>query len=134
MMRGKPKFGARCGCPVSLCLLTLVGHTCMARGQNSSNPRYTPNPGTTVQSSVGPKIAGDSPESPWDADPDLRHRMLTARRNEMKKHMSENAQRLLDLTRELETDLQQHEPTAADSKRLDDIAKLARAVRDQMRQ
>ena len=82
---------------------------------------------------IGPGITADT-NAPWSPDPDLRHRMMTARRTELKKHMSDNADRLLHLTRELEADLQQHEPTPADAKRLDEIAKLAHAVREQMKQ
>lgn len=48
--------------------------------------------------------------------------------------MVENAARLLVLTRDLQADLQSREANEADAKRLDEIAKLARTVRDQMRQ
>ena len=48
--------------------------------------------------------------------------------------MEEHATRLLRLTAELKNDLQTREPTEADSKRLDEIAKLAHAVREQMKQ
>ncbi|MGI4757787.1 MAG: hypothetical protein ACRYGF_13160 [Janthinobacterium lividum] len=48
--------------------------------------------------------------------------------------MVDNTARLLLLTRDLQADLQGREPTEADARRLDEIAKLARTVRDEMRQ
>lgn len=76
--------------------------------------------------------------SPYDRmgsmDPNLMHRQLVARREEARRRMVQNSERLLQLTEQLEADIRTHEPTAEDGKRLDDIAKLARAVRDQMRQ
>ncbi len=101
------------------------------RGQ-SGHPVDIPAGNTPIN--VGPKIAGDTSDYLYGVDPDFHHRMLTARRDEQKKRMMENASRLLEITRQLDNDLQGHEPTQADAKRLDDIAKLARAVRDQMRQ
>ena len=89
---------------------------------------------SSPQVSNGPKIAGDASDYLYDLDPDLRHRMMVSRREEMKRRMVDNASRLLEMSRQLDADLQGHEPTQADARRLDDIAKLARAVRDQMRQ
>ena len=93
-----------------------------------------PNPVGNPSGGTGPKIAGDTSDYLYGVDPDFRHRMLVSRREEMKRHMMENASRLLELSKQLDSDLQGHEPTQADVKRLDDIAKLARTVRDQMRQ
>ncbi len=59
---------------------------------------------------------------------------MVARREDLKRRMVENAARLLVLTRDLQADLQSREANEADAKRLDEIAKLARTVRDQMRQ
>ena len=67
-------------------------------------------------------------------DPSIRVMRQNARRDDMKKRMEQNATRLLRLTAELRNDLQTREPTEADSKRLDEIAKLAHAVREQMKQ
>lgn len=67
-------------------------------------------------------------------DPNFSHRQMVARREDLKKHMVDNAARLLMLARDLQADLQSREPTEADAKRLEEIAKLARTVRDQMRQ
>ncbi|MGI4852559.1 MAG: hypothetical protein ACRYF4_00770 [Janthinobacterium lividum] len=67
-------------------------------------------------------------------DANFSHRQMIARREERKKRMVDNADRLLMMTRDLQTELQSREANPADAKRLDDIAKLARSVRDQMRQ
>ncbi len=83
---------------------------------------------------VGPKIAGDSSGYLYDVDPDFRHRMLVARRDAVKQRMMNDAAKLLAMSKQLDEELQGHEPTQADLKRLDEIAKLARSVRDQMRQ
>ena len=69
-----------------------------------------------------------------DDDPSMRLLRQNARRDEMKKRMEQNAQRLLLLTAELRNDLQTREPTEADGKRLEEIARLAHAVREQMKQ
>lgn len=67
-------------------------------------------------------------------DPNFAHRQMVARREEAKRRMVDSAARLLMLTQDLQTDLQSRAPNEADAKRLDEIAKLARSVRDQMRQ
>lgn len=69
-----------------------------------------------------------------DDDPNMRVMRQNARRDDMKKRMEQNATRLLRLTAELRNDLQTREPTQDDGKRLDEIAKLAHAVREQMKQ
>ena len=92
--------------------------------QSNSAPPVIPPPGVRNAGSDGM----------GNYDPNLMHRQLLARRDDAKRRMTVNAARLLDLTQQLHTDLQTHEPTADDSRRLDEIAKLARAVRDGMRQ
>lgn len=67
-------------------------------------------------------------------DPNFSHRQLVARREELKRRMVDTAARILMLTHDLETELETREPVEADAKRLDEIAKLARAVRDGMKQ
>ncbi len=117
--------------PAGLAMVLAAALPLTQRAQTGRAPDL---PVGNTPSSVGPKIAGDSSDYLYGVDPDIHHRMLTARRDELKRHMLENASRLLEMTRQLDADLQGHEPTQADLKRLDDIAKLARAVRDQMRQ
>jgi hypothetical protein len=97
----------------------------------------------------GPTNAGISTTNPSDpalmsmpsmdlmVDPDLRdaaRRREAARKLDRKKRMVDSANRLLELTQQLRVELQNREAGAADSKRLDEIAKLARTVKDQMRE
>ena len=67
-------------------------------------------------------------------DQGMRMLRQNARRDEIKKHMEQNATRLLLLSAELRADLQTREPTEADARRLEEIAKLAHTVREQMKQ
>lgn len=105
-------------------------------------PNQSPNAGTgssTSNSTSGRVGADPNGTRPFGTelpsmDANFYHRQMVARREDMKKRMVDNAARLLTMTRDLQTDLQSREPVAADAKRLDDIAKLARSVRDQMRQ
>ena len=76
----------------------------------------------------------DRPDPIPSYDPNLLHRQFVARRQEAHNRMLDNATKLLALTRELQESVRLHELTAGDARSLDDIAKLARAVRDQMRQ
>ena len=89
-----------------------------------SGNQGVPSPGNSTSSS----------DFPMTHDPNLAHRQMISRRDEMRRRMVENATRIVALTRQLQTELQSREPTADDSKRLDEIAKLARNVRYQMRQ
>ena len=65
--------------------------------------------------------------------PTMIHRREDARKLERKKRMVDNANRLLQLTEQLRAELAAREATPEDAKRLDEIARLARAVKDQMR-
>jgi hypothetical protein len=56
-----------------------------------------------------------------------------ARKEERKKRMVDNANRLLELTRQLRAELATRETVPDDARRLDEIARLARLVKDQMR-
>lgn len=64
----------------------------------------------------------------------LQHRMAESRKLDRKRRMVDTANRLLALTKQLQDDLQGREATPEDGKRLDEIARLARQVKDQMRQ
>ncbi len=119
---------------LTLGALALVLLATVPLGQRAQTGRGSDTPIGSTPVNVGPKIAGDTSDYLYGVDPDFRHRMLTARRDEQKKRMMENASRLLEMTKQFDADLQGREPAQADVKRLDDIAKLARAVRDQMRQ
>lgn len=105
---------------------TLPSQQSSSGSSTSSNRSNTPN--IYAGSGLGTGIGFPS------YDPNLSHRQQVARREELHRKMLENATRLLSLTRELQDDLHQHEANDADAKRLDDIGRLARMVRDQMRQ
>ena len=64
----------------------------------------------------------------------LQHRMAEARKLDRKRRMVDTANRLLALTKQLQDDLKGRAATPEDEKRLDEIARLARQVKDQMRQ
>ena len=103
--------------------------TCAAAQTSSS----TVGNGTT-SGSLGSAHTYDRPDLVPGYEPTFSHRQFVARRQEAHRRMLENATKLLALTRELQESVRQHEPTAAEARSLDDIAKLARAVRDGMRQ
>lgn len=95
----------------------------------------TPSSNGANSGSLGNAHTYDRPDSILGGyDPSLSHRQFVARRQEAHNRMVDNANRLLMLTRELQESVHLHEPTASDARSLDDIAKLARAVRDGMRQ
>lgn len=134
-----PNFnGDRRRLTVTLALTLLyVGVSATAHGQGSNTTRNTPS--TASSSGIGiDRIDGangtSSRDLRYDEPQNLRVMRQNARRDDIKKRMEENATRLLRLTAELRNDLQTREPTEADSKRLDEIAKLAHAVREQMKQ
>ncbi|MEZ2346020.1 hypothetical protein [Terriglobus sp. RCC_193] len=105
--------------------------------QSNSNPaNATGNPGTAYNpanpaNSGLPRSTVD--ENGLDLDPAVVHRRDEVRKLERKKRMVDNANRLLALTQQLRADLQGREATPEDQKRLDEIARLARQVKDQMR-
>lgn len=123
-----------------LALLMLALSPAMhAQSKGGSTPLPPPSMGT--QSNAPAPNRGDMPSFPGldhngfpGGDPNFMHRQMTARREELHRRMVDNAARLVALTRELQEDVHLHEANEADAKRLDDISKLARAVRDQMRQ
>ena len=103
-----------------------------------ADPRMDPN---TIPSSSG---RGTDPSGISNASPEMSmepnfaretlQRREAARKVERKKRMVDSANRLLELTQQLRAELATREATPADEKRLDEIAKLARSVKDQMRE
>jgi hypothetical protein len=91
----------------------------------------------------GPSITrgnpSSNPMSPMDSSmpPELSRQAAiyreAARKLERKKRMVDTANRLLELTQQLHAQVERGVSTPEDAKRLDDIAKLARSVKDQMR-
>ena len=122
-------------CVVALAAVGLgVAAGGQARPPVNASP-YPPMANTNGRSTSDPSgMRTPGMDFPPMLDPNFTHRQLIARREEAKKRMSENASRLLTLTRSLQADLQGREATEEDAKRLDEIAKLAHTVRDQMRQ
>lgn len=102
-----------------------------ARAQNNTLP--SPSVSTGIRTG-DVDVSRASDPSVFSHDLNLAHRQLVSRREEQHRRMLDNAAKLLTLTRELQESIHLHEPTAGDSRSLDEIAKLARAVRDQMRQ
>ncbi len=90
--------------------------------------------GNTTSGSLGTAHTYDRPDLMSGTDPNLSHRQFLARRQEAHKRMLDNATRLLALTREFQQNIRLHDLGAEDGRSLDDIAKLARTLRDQMRQ
>ena len=118
------------------CFLTLSG----APPQTGTQSTRTTGSGTDPSNGGRPGYNDPRSTSSFDTDvfrdndPSLRVTRMNARRDELKKRMQQNATRLLLLTAELHNDLETREPTEADGKRLEEIARLAHAVREQMKQ
>lgn len=107
----------------------------MAQSNNNptnatGNPSTGYNPANPANGGLPRDITG---EGGMDLDPTLVHRRDETRKLERKKRMVDSANRLLALTQQLRADLQGREATPEDQKRLDEIARLARQVKDQMR-
>lgn len=123
---------------VALVLLSAgaVAAGAQARSTGSNNTPYPSTTNTSGRASGDPNARANTglDYPPEGLDPSFSHRQMVARRDDLKRRMTENAARLLVLTRALETDLQGREATQEDAKRLDEIAKLAHTVREQMRQ
>ena len=108
-------------------LLSMTAHT------QANRP---PNP---YDSGSNDPFKTDRPRDGMNHDDDasakfLEHRMIEARKVDRKRRMVDTANRLLVLTKQLQNDLKGREPGPDDEKRLDEIARLARQVKDQMRQ
>jgi hypothetical protein len=76
---------------------------------------------------------GSIDDGALDLDPSVIHRREETRKMERKKRMVDSANRLLVLSQQLQADLKGREATPEDQKKLDEIARLARQVKDQMR-
>jgi hypothetical protein len=125
--------------PVALALGCIASAGVASPQSSTRGTPIAPPTSPTSNNSTGytvPSVFSPAGEDPFrEGEPQsLRVLRLNARRDEIKKRMEQNATRLLQLTAELRNDLQTREPTEADSKRLDEIAKLAHAVREQMKQ
>lgn len=103
-----------------------------------SQQRGTPVPPTSTTgqgydpAKIGSPI-GRTDDDGFAIDPSVMHRREEARKLERKKRMVDSANRLLVLSQQLQADLKGREATPDDQKKLDEIAKLARQVKDQMR-
>ena len=119
-------------------VLGSLAFACALPAQSSARGTPTPVPSANTTgsrtNSADHDISGMGLLDDLRDDPSLRVSRLNAHRDEIKKRMEQNATRLMLLTAELRSDLQTREPTEADAKRLDEIVKLARAVREQMKQ
>ncbi len=127
----------RC-CHMAAALLLIAaaaGGQARSSGGNTSSYPSPSSTSTSSRSTVDPNtLPSRGMDFPDGLDPNFSHRQIVARRDDLKKRMTDNATRLLALTRALQSDLQGREATEEDAKRLDEIAKLAHTVRDQMRQ
>lgn len=96
----------------------------------TGNPATSYNPANPANGGLPRDTMG---EGGLDLDPSMVHRRDETRKLDRKKRMVDSANRLLALTQQLRADLQGREATPEDQKRLDEIARLARQVKDQMR-
>ncbi len=89
---------------------------------------------TSRSGSATPPVHGAPDLDDFNDSPLTHHRLEIARKMERRRRMVDDANRLLALTRQFQSDVGGHsELTEADLKRLDEIARLARSVKDQMR-
>ncbi|WP_198137498.1 hypothetical protein [Terriglobus sp. TAA 43] len=118
-------------------LLLLASFVTLPAAAQSSSPNPSPTSGGRVPSGDSSSDIhmplGTASDSDTGIDPALIRRREEARKLDRKKRMVDNANRLLALTQQLRADLQGREATPEDQKRLDEIARLARQVKDQMR-
>lgn len=114
---------------VALLFACLAGHAQSTASSSAAANLPLPNGTGRLDPSMGTRS-----DQGYEEPQSFRVMRQKARRDEIKKQMEANATRLLRLTAELRNDLLTREPTEADGKRLDDIAKLAHAVREQMKQ
>jgi len=105
--------------------------------QRGGTTGATSTPSTTTGQGYDPaKIGipmGSTDEGALDLDPSVIRRREEARKLDRKKRMVDSANRLLVLSQQLQADLKGREATPEDQRKLDEIAKLARQVKDQMR-
>jgi hypothetical protein len=101
------------------------------RSDSTSFPSTTAGQGYDPTKIGLPK--GSMDDGARDLDPSMIRRREEARKLERKKRMVDSANRLLVLSQQLQADLKGREATPEDQAKLDEIAKLARQVKDQMR-
>jgi len=115
-------------------LAVVFSASVVAQSNNNSSATGNTNPGYNPANPVNSGLPRDTAgEGGLDLDPTMVHRRDEARKLDRKRRMVDNANRLLALTQQLRADLQGREATPEDQKRLDEIARLARQVKDQMR-
>jgi hypothetical protein len=73
-------------------------------------------------------------KDPFEPSAQQRVRLQQARKIDRKKHMVDDAARLVQLCGQLRGDVAAGNPWPADDKRLDEIARLARSVKERMKQ
>ncbi len=121
----------------SVRLLLFASALVLAMPAFSQRSSTTSTPPTTTGQGYDPAKIGAPMGSIDDGalalDPSVVHRREEARKMERKKRMVDSANRLLVLSRQLQADLRGREATPEDQRKLDEIAKLARQVKDQMR-
>jgi len=114
-----------------------VAFALSAAAQSNNNPANTTGNPATGYSPTDPVTSGlrrgNIDENGIEMDSAMVHRRDETRKLDRKKRMVDSANRLLALTQQLRADLQGREATPEDQKRLDEIARLARQVKDQMR-
>ncbi len=118
----------------SICVLLWPQQTA-AQGRNfpsSARPGQSSAGGPPAAPGTDPSSSMDMPMGP-EFTRDTMARREAARKLERKKRMVDSANRLLALTQQLRVELATREATPEDAKRLDEIARLARTVKDQMR-
>jgi ribosomal protein S7 len=107
-------------------LLSLGGAVVLAPAQNTQPLQY-PQPGQTT--SRGP--LGEAQQT--DMDPTSRHALEEAARKrygERQTKMAANADKLLRLAQELDTEVEQGKPPVSAVKKADEIEKLAKSVKE----
>jgi hypothetical protein len=125
--------GCRRLAAIPLCVLLLSAPQLQAQDRSYPYP-MRPDQSSGVGSSTtrGSESPQDLTMSP-EFSRETAARREAARKVERKKRMVDSANRLLALTQQLRAELATREATPDDAKRLDEIARLARLVKDQMR-
>jgi hypothetical protein len=132
---------ARSVLPVWVAAFVAILSPVLISAQAPSYPTMNSNQGTGTRSTGGSGTGNGTgigsmhtPDLAGDLDsPTMVYRRDAARKLERKKRMVDSANRLLQLTQQLRAELATREATPDDAKRLDEIARLARLVKDQMR-
>jgi hypothetical protein len=116
-------------------LLALPAALLSLHAQGRTLPNTQPNNFPTLNTpGQRPNSLPPPPIDNFPNNAELRARLENARKVDRKKRMVDNANRLLELSRQYQADLNAGVSSPEDDRRLEEIAKLARAVKDQMRQ